>query len=305
MPPETHRPAPAPPARHRRVGSGNRGPGRPAPVRSHLDGRRSLRCPARTAQVSPVVRSTRGAPAVPTPDLSVRSLLGAGTMPPGRHRRPADSVPDGDRRGPRPGGLVLWIQSARPVPLRLYREYLPVTDGRRPLRRPEPGPHRLGGGLLGGSPVRSPGGAGQGARRGPRGDGPLRDRPAGPSQSAADRGNGHRCGPGHRHGPAPHPRGRPPRSVVLAEGLHAEGAGSSGERTRPPPSRASPSPPGSMRPTGTGPAPRWPTGPRRTRSPIRTEARSPATGPRPTELGQLAARLTELLWPWGPEISST
>ena len=129
-------------------------------VRSYLDRSAIPPLSCSDGTVSPVVRSTRGAPAVPTPDPSVRVSVGAGTMP-GRHRRPADSVPDGDRGGRGPGGLVRWIQSARPVPLRLHRKYLPVTDGRRPLRRPDPGPHRFGGGLLGRPPLRRPRGAGE------------------------------------------------------------------------------------------------------------------------------------------------
>ena len=192
-PPERRRPAPAPPARPRRAGSGSRGPGRPA--RSPFVPRRvaipPLSCSDGTSLSCRAIDPGSPGRAHSGPERTVS--VGAGTMPGRQPWRPADSVPDGDRGGP----SARVVRSCGYNPHVQFLFVCTANICRSPMAAAlfaaqTPGPHRLGGGLLGRSPLRSPGGAGQGARRGARGDGPLRDRPPGPSQPAADRGHGHR-----------------------------------------------------------------------------------------------------------------
>ena len=102
----------------------------------------------------------------------------------------------------------------------------------------------------------------------------------GSPEPGADGADGGRCRPDHRHGPSPCARGGPSRSVVLAQGVHAQGAGPPGRPARARGSPARTSVRGSTRSTGTGPGRRSPTGRLPTRWPIPTVGPSTGTGRR-------------------------
>ena len=208
--PGRRRPGPAPPVRPRPAGSGSRGPGRPAtdPLVPVTGGRGSCAAVAparaRRAHVGPVGRRRRrgardrafgmavGSRQRPSRHVGPGPVTGprpwipsvcagtAGGRRSGRRRRILRSSPDlgtaASRPSPRCGPCDGRVQSARSGPLRLHRQHLPISDGRRPLRRAGPRTSSTrwtvasaGSGETGCPP----------ARRGARGDGRLRHRPPG------------------------------------------------------------------------------------------------------------------------------